>query len=54
MVELLKTGAYVINGSEIIPDDNDASAKLFYSYILFLRMEEFINGRIVKNGSVRY
>ena len=28
MVELLKTGAYVINGNEIIPDDNDASAKL--------------------------
>ncbi len=28
MVELFKTGAYVINGTEIIADDNDASAKL--------------------------
>lgn len=28
MVELFKTGAYVINGTEIIADDNDALAKL--------------------------
>ncbi len=28
MVELFKTGAYVVNGTEIIPDDNEASAKL--------------------------
>ncbi len=28
MVELLKTGAYVINGTEIIADDNDALDKL--------------------------
>ncbi|MDR2730205.1 MAG: hydratase [Treponema sp.] len=28
MIELLKTGAYLINGSEIIADDSDALAKL--------------------------
>ena len=28
MVELFKTGAYLINGSEIVADDKDAEAKL--------------------------
>jgi aconitate hydratase len=28
MIELFKTGVYVINGTEIIPDDNEAEAKL--------------------------
>ncbi|MDR2730633.1 MAG: hydratase, partial [Treponema sp.] len=28
MIKLLKTGAYLINGSEIIADDSDAAAKL--------------------------
>jgi len=28
MIELLKTGAYVVNGREIVPDDNEAKDKL--------------------------
>jgi aconitate hydratase len=28
MIELFKTGAYVLNGTEIIPDDSEAEAKL--------------------------